>query len=386
MKLRMITAGESHGAAMVAIVEGLPYGLAVSLERLDRELSRRQWGHGRGPRMTIERDRVKVLSGIRHGRTMGSPVTLVVENKDSENWREVMSVEGGESDPETRPRPGHADVAGMLKLGAGDARDILERASARETAARVAAGALAKLLLERLGMTVVGRVTTIGSVNIPPGDNLMESFSGADESPVRCPDEEISSAMVAEIDRAASEGDSLGGVFEVCAFGMVPGLGSHSQYDRRLDAALFSALASIPAIKGVESGWGFNLAVLRGTEAQDGIYFENGSLSRRSNRTGGIEGGISNGEPILLRAAMKPIPSTGKPQKTVDLSDMSDAESFRERADVCAVPAASVVGEAVVALVLADAVLDKFGGDSVVELERNFKGYLKQVEGFWRRF
>jgi len=380
-----MTAGESHGAALVAIVEGLPHGLAVSPEIVDRDLSRRQAGHGRGARMKIESDTVRILSGVRHGHTIGSPVALQIDNRDSANWLDVMSVEGAGLEPETRPRPGHADLAGMLKFGTRDARDILERASARETAARVAAGALARTLLETLGITIVSRVVAIGHVRMEGSGALPEGFAGADESPVRCPDGAVSEAMVEEIDRAAEAGDSLGGVFEVCAFGMVPGLGSHAQYDRRLDAALFAALASVPAVKGVESGAGFDLARVRGTEAQDGIVLEDGTLRRTGNNAGGIEGGISNGEPLLLRAAMKPIPSTGRPQKTVDVSDLTPAESFKERADVCAVPAASVIGEAVVAITLADAVLDKFGGDSMAELERNFRSYLDGLGGLWRR-
>ena len=385
MRLRVMTAGESHGSAMVAIVEGLPFGLEVSADRLDRELARRQSGYGRGGRMKIESDSVKFISGVRHGRTIGSPVALLIENRDSANWRETMAVEGGESEPATRPRPGHADLAGMLKYGTRDARDILERASARETAARVAAGALARTMLERLGIVIRSRVTGIGTVRMELSKALHEGFAGVDESPVYCPDNDASRAMVEEIDQASQAGDSLGGVFEVCAFGMVPGLGSHAQYDRRLDAELFAALASIPAVKGVESGSGFELASMKGTEAQDGIGLDNGTLARNGNRAGGIEGGISNGEPLLLKAAMKPIPSTATPQNTVDISDLSPAESFKERADICAVPAASVIGEALVAIVLADAVLDKFGGDSMVELERNFKGYLDDLNPLWRR-
>jgi chorismate synthase len=273
----------------------------------------------------------------------------------------------------------------MMKLGTRDARDVLERASARETAARVAAGSLARFLLERLGIVIMSRVTAIGRVQMKRCEVLPEGFIGVDESPVRCPDGALSEAMIEEIDAASTEGDSLGGVFEVCAFGMVPGLGSHAQFDRRLDAALFAAVGSIPAVKGVESGSGFELTSMRGTEAQDGICLENGTIARAGNRAGGIEGGISNGEPLLLRAAMKPIPSTFRPQKTVNVSDLTAVESFKERADVCAVPAASVIGEAVVALVLADAVLDKFGGDSMVELERNFTGYLDELNVLWRR-
>ena len=385
MRLRVMTAGESHGSALVAIVEGLPYGLKISPESVDRELTRRQSGYGRGGRMKIESDSVKVLSGVRHGRTIGSPVALLIENKDSANWGETMAVEGGESEPTTRPRPGHADLAGMMKFGTRDARDILERASARETAARVAAGTLARMMLERLGIVVRSRVIAIGPVRMEWSRALHEGFSGVDESSVRCPDSDTSEAMIKAIDLASEEGDSLGGVFEVCVFGMVPGLGSHAQYDRRLDAALFAALASIPAVKGVESGSGFGLASMKGTEAQDGIGLDNGTLTRTANRAGGIEGGISNGEPLLLRAAMKPLPSTARSQLTVDISDLTPAESFKERADVCAVPAASIIGEAVVAIALSDAVLDKFGGDSMGELERNFKGYLDELNAIWRR-
>jgi chorismate synthase len=386
--LRTLTAGESHGHSLVAIVDDVPAGVPVRAEQIDRELARRQGGYGRGGRMEIETDSVQILSGVRGGLTMGSPVAFLIENRDHQNWTEVMSVEDPacRSEKETRPRPGHADLAGMLKYGTPDARDILERASARETAARVAVGALARRLLDEIGITVMGRVLRIGSVAAPVTKPSIEAFKAADADPLRCSEPEASRLMVAEVDRAVSDGDSLGGLLEVVAFGMVPGLGSHAQHDRRLDARLCCALASIPAIKAVETGDGFELAAARGSAAHDEIFHDDGrGLFRKTNRAGGIEGGISNGEPVVLRAAMKPIPTLGRPLATVDMADMRAAEAFKERADVCAVPAATVVAEAVVALELASAAEDKFGRDSLAEIRRNMDGYLEQISAFWKR-
>lgn len=388
--MRLLTGGESHGSAVVAIIDGVPSGVPVTAGQIDGDLARRQSGYGRGARMSIERDRARIISGVRGGATIGSPVTLLVQNRDHEKWKDVMCagpLTPGAESPETRPRPGHGDLAGMLKHGTMDARDILERASARETAARVAAGAIARCLLAELGVTVRSRVVRVGRVEArSPEECVEDSFKAADEDPMRCADGDASREMRDEVDRANSRGDSLGGCFEVAAFGMVPGLGSHAQADRRLDALLVSALMSIPAIKGVEVGDGFALASRSGSMAHDEIFFrEDRGLYRKTNRAGGIEAGISNGEPLVLRAAMKPIPTVGRPLATVDLRDMTAAEAFKERADVCAVPAAAVVGEAVVALVLADAAREKFGGDSLAEMKRNLAGYLEQIKDFWRR-
>ena len=389
MALRLLTGGESHGPALVALVEGLPAGLAISGADIDRDLARRQLGYGRGERMKIEKDTVRLVSGVRFGRTLGSPVSLYIENRDWENWRELMAVEGTgqrRQEPETRPRPGHGDFAGMLKFDTRDARDVLERASARETAARVASGALARRLLEEVGITVVSRVVSIAGVSAEIDDFVNESsFDGVDENPLRCADSASSKMMMEEIDRAAGDGDTVGGTFEVASFGAPPGLGSPSQFDRRLDARLCGTLASIPGVKGVEVGKGLGLAVVRGSEAHDEIYYEKtGGVFRRTNRAGGLEAGMTNGEPVLLRAAMKPIPTLARPLATVDIERLEPAQAFKERADVCAVPAAAVVGEAVVALVLADAVIEKFGGDSMTELMRNHSGYLEQIKELWK--
>jgi len=340
--------------------------------------------------MRVENDRVRILSGVRLGKTLGSPVTLYIENRDHENWLQAMGVEapapGAAPEPETRPRPGHGDLAGMLKFGTRDARDVLERASARETAARVAAGAAARRLLGELGMSVLSRVVAIGGIQAPAGGIDRTSFAIADSDLVRCVDSDASRRMIEAIESAAGDGDTLGGVFEVAAFGVVPGLGSPSQWDRRLDARLCGALASIPGIKGVETGAGFELGSLRGSQAHDEIFYEEASgIFRGTNRAGGLEAGMTNGEPVLMRAAMKPIPTLGQPLATVDVALLEPAVAFNERADVCAVPAASIVGEAAVALVLADAALEKFGGDSMVEVRRNFEGYLDGIGDLWRR-
>ena len=386
--LRVITGGESHGPALVAIVDGAPSGLQITSDDIDVDLSRRQAGYGRGGRMQIERDRIRILSGIRNGVTLGSPVTLLVENLDYENWKTVMSADTGiDPEIETRPRPGHGDLAGMLKYGTDDARNILERASARETAARVAAGAIARRILGSLGITVRSRVTAVGTVSSPAEESASESvFILAEDSLMRCTDTRVCEMMSNEIDSAKADGDSLGGVFEIAAFGCMPGLGSHTQSDRRLDGLLCSAVMAIPAIKGVEVGSGFVLAARRGSQTHDEIFYEaDRGLYRKTNHAGGIEAGMSNGESILIRAYMKPIPSLARPLRTVDLRDMSGVEAFKERADVCAVPAAAVVGEAVVAIVLAGAAQEKFGGDSISEMVRNMEGYLKQIAGLWKR-
>lgn len=388
MPLRYLTAGESHGPALAVVLEGVPAGLSLAPSHIDRDLARRQRGHGRGGRMAIESDRARIISGVRLGRTLGGPVAIVIENRDHANWSEVMSVEeleGREFPGETRPRPGHGDLAGMLKYGTLDARDVLERASARETAARTAAGAVARRLLEEVGITVTSRVVRIGSAAVPVSEVSEEAFTAAEESPVRCADPDVSDRMVAEIDRAAQDGDSLGGVFEVAAFGVFPGLGSMSQADRRLDGQLCGALASVPGIKGVEVGLGFGFASVRGSEAHDEIFYSMSSGTRReTNRAGGLEAGISNGEPILLRAVMKPIPTLVRPLATIDVDTLEPTVAFKERSDTCAVPAAAVVGEAVVALVIAGAVLEKFGCDSFADIELGVQRYRQRIGRLWK--
>jgi chorismate synthase len=369
--LRFLTAGESHGPCLTAIVEGLPAGLDVDVEAIDRDLARRQGGYGRGGRMKIERDKVDVLGGVLYGKTTGAPISLRIENRDWANWRERWAA--GDLPKLTVPRPGHADYAGMVKYGLDDARPILERASARETAARVAVGALAKLLLAEFDVAVGSVVAEIGGVAAQVPDlEWSELWARAEESDVRCPDTKAADRMRERIDAAREAGDSLGGVFVVAAIGVPVGLGSHVQWDRRLDARLAQAVMSIPAIKGVEIGPAFENARRPGTQVHD--EFERVGATRRvaraSNRAGGIEGGMTNGEPVVVRAAMKPIPTTVTPLRSVDLATGEEAATQYQRSDVCAVPAASVVGEAMVAWVLADALVEKLGGDSVEEMKR----------------
>jgi chorismate synthase len=348
MSLRFTTAGESHGPGLVAVVEGLPAGLELSSEAIDRDMARRQLGHGRGGRMKIEKDRAEVTAGVRHGRTLGSPVALRIENRDFANWQERMSPWPVESEVEEvhLPRPGHADLAGIQKFGFSDVRNVLERASARETAARVAAGALAKALLAELGASVHSHVLSIGTVVAPqPGGLEPGSFSRVDESPVRCLDAAASDAMVAEIDAARKANESLGGVFEVRAFGLVPGIGSHVSWDQRLDGRLAQAILSIQAMKGVGIGDGFELAGRVGSNAHDEIFWSaEGGYGRETNRAGGIEGGMTTGEPLVVRGAMKPLPTLTKPLRTVDTETKEPAAALRERTDSCTVPAAGVVG------------------------------------------
>ena len=382
-RLRYLTAGESHGRALVAILEGLPAGLPVSLKAVEEELARRRQGHGRGPRMKIEEDALEIIAGVRGGLTLGSPVAVTITNTEWEKWSHVMPVEGDLGGRQlTRPRPGHADLPGMLKYGFTDARDVLERASARETAARVAIAAFAKALLTRIGITIVSHVVAIGDVAVPdeapgPGANDLDAV---DASPVRCFDEATTARMIAAIDAAGTEGDSLGGVIEVLAFAVPPGLGSHVHWDRKLDGRLAGALMAVPAIKGVEMGDGFAVAVARGSEAHDEIEPD---LSRATNHAGGTEGGISIGGTLRVRAAMKPLSTLKKRLRSVDLATGQAADAFQERTDVCAVPAAAVVCEAVVALVLADAVLEKFGGDTIGDLEAAVATYRERLPGQW---
>src|SRR5215217_7482897 len=357
MSFRFVTAGESHGPGLTAIVEGLPAGLELAPEDIDTDLARRQLGHGRGGRMKIEKDRAEVTAGVRHGRTLGSPVSMWIQNRDYQNWEERMNPwpVDAEVDEVHLPRPGHADLAGVLKFGHTDVRNVLERASARETAARVAAGALAKALLRELGVSVFSHVTRIGSVTAPERDDLAPAdFEGVDESPVRCLDAAASEAMVAEIDTTRKANESLGGVFEVRAFGLVPGIGSHISWEERLDGRLAGAILSIQAMKGVGIGDGFDLAGRVGSQAHDEIFWsEEHGFFRETNRAGGVEGGMTNGDPVIVRGAMKPLPTLTKPLRSVDLATKEPAAALRERTDSCTVPAAGVVGEAMIALVLA---------------------------------
>ncbi|MDQ3384885.1 MAG: chorismate synthase [Actinomycetota bacterium] len=385
--LRYLTAGESHGQGLVVTVEGLPAGLPLTVEEVQGELARRRLGYGRGPRMRFEQDELTLLGGIRHGRTLGSPVAILIGNSEwqrSDRWHEEMSPAPGETkDPLTQPRPGHADLAGMQKYGFRDARDVLERASARETAARVAAGTCAKALLAHLGMSVLSHVVQMGTAASKSAERPHpEDLERVDASEVRCFDAAAGEAMVEEIKAAAKEGDSLGGIVEVLAYGVPVGLGSHVHWDRKLDAALAQALMSIQAVKGVEIGDGFEVAGRRGSQAHDPIHWDAGTSTykRASDLAGGIEGGISSGELIVARAAMKPLATLNRPTlATVDTVTKEGTVSFKERTDVTAVPAMGVVAETMVALVLATEALRKFGGDSVEELVRNRDAYLASL-------
>lgn len=381
--IRYLTAGESHGESLLVIVEGFPSNLGVVAEDIDRDLARRQMGAGRGGRMRIESDRAEILAGVRGGSTLGSPIALRIRNRDWENWKAVMAPGEGIAPGRevTRPRPGHADLAGGIKYGHRDLRNVLERASARETAARVAAGAVAKALLSRLGVSVLGQVLSIGP---SPASAVELSSPGQapllDASPVRCLDPRAGSAMLAEIERAAGAGDTLGGVFEVRAFGVPVGLGSYAQWDRRLDGDLARSLMSIPSVKGVEIGLGFAGARLPGSQAHDAIaHGRDRGFLRPTNRAGGVEGGVSNGEVLVARAAVKPIPTLGEPLPSVDLVTKEPAPGATERSDVTAVPAACVIGEAAVAWTVAAHLCEKLGGDSLEEMERNHRGWLSQV-------
>jgi chorismate synthase len=387
MPFRFTTAGESHGPGLVTVVEGLPAGLELRPADLDADLARRQLGHGRGGRMKIESDRAEVTSGVRHGRTLGSPVTIRIENRDYRNWEERMNPWPVDADVEEvhLPRPGHADLAGVQKFAFTDVRNVLERASARETAARVAAGALAKTFLGALGVTVLSHVTRIGSVTAPAPDELSpEGFDGVDESPVRCLDAAASDAMVAEIDAARKANESLGGVFEVRAFGLVPGIGSHVSWEERLDGRLAQAVMSIQAMKGVGIGDGFDLAGRVGSQAHDEIFWsEERGYHRETNHAGGVEGGMTTGDPLVVRGAMKPLPTLTKPLRSVDIDTHEPAQALRERTDSCTVPAAGVVGESMVALVLAAAYREKLGGDHIDDARAALAAYERRIG--WRR-
>jgi chorismate synthase len=386
MALRMITAGESHGPGLTCIVEGLPAGLALEREALDRDLIRRQLGHGRGGRMKIERDRVEVTGGVRHGRTLGGPIALQVVNRDYANWEERMNPWPVDAsvDEVHLPRPGHADLVGTQKYGLTDVRDVLERASARETAARVAGGAVAKTFLRALGVEIFSHVIQITSVRAPAYANLgATDFAHVDESPVRCLDPVASAAMVAEIDRLRKANESLGGVFEVRAFGIVPGIGSHVSWEQRLDGALGQAILSIQAIKAVSIGDGVEVAGVPGSQAHDEIFWQDDrGYYRETNRSGGLEGGMTTGQPLVVRAWMKPLPTLTKPLRSVDIATHEPTEALRERTDSSTVPAAGVVGEAMVALVLADAYRRKFGGDHIEDVIAALRAYERRID--WR--
>jgi chorismate synthase len=382
--LRFLTAGESHGKALVVVVEGLPAGLPFTVEELQGELARRRLGFGRGPRMHFERDEVTILGGVRHGRTLGSPVAIEIANTEWPKWEEEMSPAPGRTDkPLTQPRPGHADLAGMQKYGFDDARDVLERASARETAARVAAGALAKALLARLDIAILSHVVQLGPVvSKGPDRPLPEDLDAVDESPVRCYDADAEAAMIQEVKAAQAEGDSLGGVVEVLAYGVPVGIGSHVHWDRKLDGLLAQALMSIQAVKAVELGEGIDVASRRGSAAHDEILWDadDRNYRRASTRAGGIEGGMSSGDLIVARVAMKPLSTLNRPVlRTVDVRTKEETVSFKERTDVTAVPAMGVVAETMTALVLAGEALRKFGGDSLDEVVRNRDGYLASL-------
>ena len=387
MALRLTTAGESHGPGLTCVVEGLPAGLELDQELIDGDMARRQLGHGRGGRMKIERDSAQVTAGVRHGRTLGGPVALQVANRDYANWEERMNPWPVEADvPEVHlPRPGHADLVGVWKYGFSDVRNVLERASARETAARVAGGALAKAFLRALGVEVRSHVVAIGPVRAarsgPPG---LGDFAGVDDDPVRCLEPEVSKAMVDHINVQRKANESIGGVFEVVAFGVAPGLGSHVAWEERLDGRLGMAMLSIQSIKGCGLGDGFDLAGRPGSEAHDEIFHDaERGYYRETNRSGGLEGGMTTGEPIVVRCAAKPLPTLTKPLRSVDISTREPAEALRERTDSCVVPAAGVVGEAMVAHVLADAYRRKFGGDHIDDVLAAVRAYEERIG--WRR-
>jgi len=389
--LRFVTAGESHGQALVAWISGLPAGIPVDLDFVGRELHRRQLGYGRGGRQRIEKDQADFLAGVRHGKTIGAPIALRIENRDWKNWEQALPVEDSEGAEDQRrrltaPRPGHADLAGAQKFDFHDARYVLERASARETAARVAAGALAKLLLREFDATVLSHTIAVGHVRLERTAQWEEIVAICDnlESPLRCVDPETEAKMKAEVDHALRAGDSVGGIFEVVAHGISPGLGSHSQWDEKLDAKIARAVISIQAVKAVEIGTGVRNAESYGSEVQDEIRYDTSRrrFDRSSNRAGGLEGGITNGQEIVVRGYLKPISTLRRPLLTADLNTKEAVKAAYERSDVCVVPAAGVAGEAMVAIELAAAFVEKFGGDSLEETRRNFEGYERQLDRF----
>jgi chorismate synthase len=387
---RFTTAGESHGRSLVAIVEGLPAGMPVNIDEINKELRRRQWGYGRGGRMKIEQDQVQILSGVRHGLTLGSPLALMIDNKDWANWTDVMAVEPRDIAPEKsrslkRPRPGHADLAGGQKFGVRDLRNILERASARETAARVACGALAKQLLSIFGLAIRSHVIQLGGIpDTPLGLSWEEIAAIPEDAPLRCADQAVQQKMIELIDQRKEAGDTVGGIFEVVARGVVPGLGSHTSWELKLDGRLAQAVMSIPAVKAVAIGAGAQASSLPGSEVHDEIAYnaETKDFIRQTNRAGGLEGGVTNGEEVRLRGHLKPLSTLRKPLRSVDIDSKQEQPAGFERSDITAVPAAGVIGEAMVALVLASAMREKFGGDSLGEMRRNFEGYREQLRGY----
>jgi chorismate synthase len=388
MALKLITAGESHGPGLTCLVEGLPAGLDLDRDAVNADMARRQLGHGRGGRMKIERDTAEVTGGVRHGRTLGGPIALQVTNRDFANWEERMNPWPVEADvPEVHlPRPGHADLVGTWKYRLSDVRNVLERASARETAARVAGGALARAFLRTLGVEVRSHVVQIGTVHAPEQDRplTIAAFEGVDADPVRCLSPDASRAMVQHINAQRKANESIGGVFEVVAFGCVPGLGSHVSWEERLDGRLAGAICSIQAVKGVSLGDAFGIAGVPGSQAHDEIFYaEDRGFFRETNRAGGLEGGMTTGEPVIARGAMKPLPTLTKPLRSVDIATHEPAEALRERTDSCTVPAAGVVGEAMVAFVLADAYRSKFGGDHIDDVVESVRRYEERIP--WKR-
>jgi chorismate synthase len=387
---RFTTAGESHGRALVAIVEGLPAGLPIDIDQVNRELWRRQQGYGRGARMKIEQDRVEVLSGVRHGLTLGSPLAVMIENKDWANWQDIMASEARDLTPEKlrrvkRPRPGHADLAGGLKYDTRDLRDVLERASARETAARVACGALAKQLLTQFGIEIRSHVIQLGGIPEPPLELTFDQLASIpDDSPLNCADAAAQQKMIELIDQKRSEGDTLGGIFEVVARKVPPGLGSHTSWDQKLDGRLAQAIMSIHAVKAVAIGAGLEASSLPGSEVHDEISYndETKEFIRETNRAGGLEGGVTNGEEIRVRGHLKPISTLRRALRSIDIDTKQEEKAAFERSDITVVPAAGVIGEAMVALMLAAAMREKFGGDSLGEMKRNFAGYREQLRGY----
>jgi len=391
MQFSYVTTGESHGKGLVAIIEGLPHGLPIDVSTINHELWRRQQGYGRGGRMKIESDAVEIISGVRHGKTLGSPVSLLIRNRDFENWQDVVAVEPREFTDEkrarrlTRPRPGHTDLAGGLKYDTHDLRDILERASARETTARVAAGAFAKAFLKEIGIEIGSHTAMIGGVPDRPIQATWEQVAAVkDDTSLRCVDKEAEQRMIALIDLTKEAKDTLGGIFEVVARGVVPGLGSHTQGIRKIDGRLAQAIMSIPAVKAVEIGAGVDVSRSTGSQVHDEIGYDPAarSFTRPTNRAGGIEGGITNGEEVRISGHLKPISTLRQPLASVDVVTKEESAAAFERSDIVAVPAAGVIGEAMVAIVLADAAREKFGGDSLAEVKRNFEGYLDQLKRY----
>lgn len=385
--LRYLNGGESHGKYLLAVLEGAPAGLPLTPDMVNGDLARRQKGYGRGGRMRVEQDRVEFACGVRHGKTLGNPIGLLISNKDWENWKEVMAVEPSQAPPSkvvTRPRPGHADLVGAIKYGHRDIRNVLEKASARETAIRVAIGGVAKALLGQFGMRVVSYTMEIGGVTANRVDDPLVAYEKAESSDVRCADESAGARMIEQIRAAKHKGDTLGGVFEVVVTNPPIGLGSYAQWDRRLSTRLAMAAMSIQAMKGVEIGMGFEAARRFGSEVHDEIYYEQDGARfyRKTNNAGGLEGGITNGEPIVIRVAMKPISTLYSPKKSVDIETKQPFDATVERSDICTVPAAGVVGEAVIAFEMANAMIEKFGGDSLEEMKRNYDAYQAYVRSF----